>query len=133
MPPPIKALSPAKRAKADKRNARLRDKRAADLAASGGAKSGKKQRKMTDLAEEEIPASSGGSSSSASNTPESGTRFELLCGMYEKGLEAEKLALAEEKATFYKRPLELDGAYVGYLDWADAEKTKIIKVLGTEI
>jgi hypothetical protein len=55
MPPPIKALSSAKRAgtKADKRNARLRDRRAADLAVSGGAKSGKKQRKMTDLAEEE--------------------------------------------------------------------------------
>jgi hypothetical protein len=71
MPPPIKALSPAKRAKAGKRNARLREKRAADLAASGGAKSGKKQRKMTDLAEEEMPASGGGSS----NTQ---TRFHLL-------------------------------------------------------
>jgi hypothetical protein len=61
MPPPKKALSPASRAKADKRNARLREKRAANVAASGGAKSGKKQRKMSDLAEEEMPASGGGS------------------------------------------------------------------------
>ena len=57
--PPKKKLSPAKRAKSDKRNARLREKRAADLAASGGAKSGKKKRKMTDLAEEEMPVSGG--------------------------------------------------------------------------
>jgi hypothetical protein len=40
MPPPKKALSPASRAKADKRNEREKTKRAADAAASGGAKSG---------------------------------------------------------------------------------------------
>jgi hypothetical protein len=53
MPPPKKALSPVSRAKADKRNARLQEKRAADLAASGGAKSVK--RKAT--TEDEMPAS----------------------------------------------------------------------------
>jgi hypothetical protein len=58
MPPPKKALSPASRAKADKRNARVRAKRASDVAESGGAKSGK--RKAT--TEEEMPASGGGSS-----------------------------------------------------------------------
>jgi hypothetical protein len=61
-PKPKKELSPVSRAKADKRNAQLRGKRAADVAASGGAKSGKKKRKMTDLTEEEIPVSGGGSS-----------------------------------------------------------------------
>jgi hypothetical protein len=63
MPPPKKALSPAsRRAKADKRNARLQEKRAADVAESGGGpKSGKKKRKMTDLTEEEMPVSGGGS------------------------------------------------------------------------
>jgi hypothetical protein len=39
MPPPKKALSPASRAKADKRNEREKTKRAAIAAASGGAKS----------------------------------------------------------------------------------------------
>jgi hypothetical protein len=53
MPPPKKALSPASRAKADKRNARLQEKITANVAASGGAKSGKKQKKMSDLSEEE--------------------------------------------------------------------------------
>ena len=38
VPPPKKVLSPASRVKADKRNAQLREKRAADAAASGGAK-----------------------------------------------------------------------------------------------
>jgi hypothetical protein len=38
-------------------NGTRRGERAAKATASGGAKSGKKQRKMTDLAEEEMPAS----------------------------------------------------------------------------
>jgi hypothetical protein len=57
LPQRSKALSPASRAKSDKRNARLQAKRTADLAASGGAKSGKKKRKMADLTEEEMPVS----------------------------------------------------------------------------
>jgi hypothetical protein len=57
MPPPKKALSPVSRAKADKRNARLRENRAATVAPSGGAKSGKKKGKATDLTEEEVPVS----------------------------------------------------------------------------
>ena len=124
MPPQKKALSPAKRAKADKQNARLREKRAASLAASGGAKSGKKKRKMADLADEEMPASGGGSS----NTQ---TRFHLLFEAKNNvaRLEAaQKLALAEEAAAFYKRrplgdterPLGLHSAYVEYLERADA-------------
>jgi hypothetical protein len=56
-------------------------------------------------------------------------------------LEAEELALAEEKVTFYKRAalgdsernnervLGLNNGYVEYLEWADAEKTKGIKEL----
>jgi hypothetical protein len=50
--------------------------------------------------------------------------------------EAEKLELAEEKVAFYKRALGdnervvgLNHGYVEYLEWADAEKTKIIKEL----
>ena len=67
-----------------------------------------------------MPASSGGSSSSASNTPASRTRFELLLEAQKKvsHLEAEKLALAEENATFYERPLGLHDAYVEYLEWS---------------
>jgi hypothetical protein len=60
MSPPKKALSPVSRAKADKRNARLRESRAATAAPSGGAKSEKKKRKVTDLTEEEMPVSGGG-------------------------------------------------------------------------
>jgi hypothetical protein len=106
MRPPKKALSPAKRAKADKRNARLRERRAADLDASAGANSGKKQRKMTDLTEEEMPASGGGSSSSATNT-------QLLVAELLKSqtnlssLGSKKLGLVEEAARFYERPLGL--------------------------
>jgi hypothetical protein len=55
MPPPKQAFSSASRAKADKRNARLRESRAATAAPSGGAKSGKKKRKVIDLTEEEMP------------------------------------------------------------------------------
>jgi hypothetical protein len=115
MPPPKKALSPASRAKADKRNARLREKRTANVAASGGAKSGKKQRKMSDLAEEEMPASGGGSSSSA---PEFETTekicFDLLLDKA-NNLESKKLGLAEEEAKFYERPLGLQDPYVKLL------------------
>jgi hypothetical protein len=39
-------------------------------------------------------------------------------------LEAQKLTLAEETAAFYMRSLELHSAYVEYLEWADAFKTK---------
>jgi hypothetical protein len=101
MPPPKKELSPASRVKADKRNAQLREKRAADAAASGGAKSGKKKRKMTDLTEEEIPVSGGGSSCTWKRSGE--LMFALLEEKQKGHSEAEKLALAEEAATFYKR------------------------------
>jgi hypothetical protein len=46
---PKKPLSPGSRAKADKRNARLREKRAATAAASEGAKSGKKLKATADF------------------------------------------------------------------------------------
>jgi hypothetical protein len=65
MPAPKKALSPASRAKADKRNERDKAARAAKAAASGGTKSGKKRKATTDLTEEEEMPVSGGSSSSA--------------------------------------------------------------------
>jgi hypothetical protein len=48
-------------------------------------------------------------------------------------LEAQKLTLAEETAAFYRRSLELHSAYVEYLEWADAFKTKRIKVLETQV
>jgi hypothetical protein len=38
-------------------------------------------------------------------------------------LEAQKLALAEEAAAFYRRPLGLHDAHVEYLEWSDAAKT----------
>ena len=57
MPAHKKALSPASRTKADKRNERDKAARAAKAAASGGRKSGKKRKATTDLTEEEIPAS----------------------------------------------------------------------------
>jgi hypothetical protein len=91
MPPPKKALSPGSRAKADKRNARLQAKRTADVAERGGAKSGKKKRKMTDLIEEEMPVSGGGSSWKRSGE----LMFALLEEKQEVHFEAEKLALAE--------------------------------------
>jgi hypothetical protein len=121
MPPPKKALGPASRAKADKRNARLQAKRTADVAESGGAKSGKKKRKMTDLTEEEMPVSGGGS------WQRSGEPMFALLEEKQKGrFEAEELALAEEAATFYKRALgvtlgdneralELQNTYMEYL------------------
>ncbi len=59
MPPPKKALSPASRAKADKRNEREKTKRAAKAAASGGTTSGKKRKATPDLAEEEMTSSGG--------------------------------------------------------------------------
>ena len=127
MPPPKKALSPASRAKADKRNARLQEKRAADAAASGGAKSGKKKAKMTDLTEEEMPVSGGGSSCTWKRSGD--LMFALLEEKQKGHFEAEKLALAEEAARFYKRGCELQNKYMEYLEWADAEKTKKIEVL----
>jgi hypothetical protein len=108
------SLSPAKRAKADKRNARLREKRAADLAAGGGAKSGKKQKKMTDLTEEEMPASGGGSSSSATNTQL--LVAELLTSQTNLArLESKEQGLAEEAARFYE-------GHVKLLERSNAEK-----------
>jgi hypothetical protein len=134
MPAHKKALSPASRAKADKRNERERAARAAKAAASGGRKSGKKRKATPDLAEEEMPTSSGALGS-----------FELLLEARKNmgRLEAEELALAEEKVAFYKRALGdsernaerilgLNNAYVEYLEWADAEKTKRIEVLAKE-
>ena len=134
MPPPKKALSPASRAKADKRNEREKTKRAAIAAASGGAKSAKKKRKMADLTEEETPVSGGGSSVSGGGSSctwkRSGDLMFALLEEKQKGhFEAEKLALAEEAARFYKRGCELQNKYMEYLEWADAEKTKKIEVL----
>ena len=124
MPPPKKVLSPASRAKADKRNARLQEKRAATAALSGGAKSGKKKRKMTDLTEEEeMPVSGGGSSSSA---PE--FCRDLLLGIWK----SKELWIAEEKAGFYERCLGLHDSYVKLLEWSDAAKAKKIEVLEKE-
>ena len=94
MPPPKKALRPASRAKADKRNERDKAARAAKAAASGGRKSGKKRKATTDLAEEEMPTSSGGS------WKRSGELMFALLEEKQKGhFEAEKLALAEEAAS----------------------------------
>jgi hypothetical protein len=131
MPPPKKALSLASRAKADKRNARLQAKRTADAAESGGAKLGKKKRKMVDLTEEEMPVSGGGSWKRSGEL-----MFALLEEKQEGHFEAEKLALAEEAETFYKRALgdnkrvlELQNTYMEFLEWADAEKTKRTEVL----
>jgi hypothetical protein len=92
MPPPKKALSPASRAKAGKRNARLQAKRTANVAESGGAKSGKKKRKMTDLTEEEMPVSGGGSWKRGSEL-----MFALLEEKQKGHFEAEKLALTEDR------------------------------------
>jgi len=124
MPPPKKALSPVSRAKADKRNARLQEKRAATAAPSGAAKSGKKKRKMTDLTEEEeMPVSGGGSSSSA---PE--FCRDLLLGIWK----SKELWIAEEEARFYKRCLGLQDSYVKQLEWSDARQVKKIEALEKE-
>ena len=134
MPPPKKQLSPVSRAKADKRNEREKTKRAADAAASGGAKSGKKKAKMTDLTEEEMPVSGGGSSYTWERSGE--LVFALLEEKQKVHFEAEKRALAEEAERFYKsccerteRMLELQSRYMKYLEWAESEKTKRIEVL----
>jgi hypothetical protein len=100
------------------------------LRASGGAKSGKKKRKVTDLTEEGMPVSGGGSSSSA---PEFETTkkicFHLLLDKI-NNWESKKLGLlAEEKARFYERSLGLQDPYVKLLEWSDAEKAKEIEVL----
>jgi hypothetical protein len=98
MPPPKKALlSPASRAKADKRNARLQAKRAADVAESGGAKSGKRKA----MTEEEMPASGGGSSSPAPSWTETTKKicFDLLLNrMNHRELEVELWKTAAELA-----------------------------------
>ena len=93
MPPPKKALSPASRAKADKRNEREKTKRAAIAAASGGRKSGKKRKATTDLTEEEeMPVSGGGSSSSAP---------EFCRDLLLDNWKSKELWIAEEKARIY--------------------------------
>ena len=120
MPAPKKALPPASRAKADKRNGRDKAKRAAKAAASGGTKSGKKRKATADLT-----ASGGGSSSSA---PEFETTkkicFDLLLDRV-NNLESKKLRLAEERVEFAER-------YVKLLERSNAEKAKKIEVLEKE-
>jgi hypothetical protein len=134
MPPPKKALSPASRAKADKRNEREKTKRAATAAASGGAKSAKKKAKMTDLTEEKMPVSGGGSSCTWKRSGE--LVFALLEEKQKVHFEAEKRALAEEKSRGYERflerterMLELQSRYMKYLEWAESERKKRIEVL----
>jgi hypothetical protein len=104
MPPPKKAFSPASRAKADKQNARLRENRAATAAPSGGAKSGKKKRKVTDLTEEKIcpyQAVDQVRPRRSSKRPRSPA---LICSwtIQANNLESKKLGLAEEEAKFYE-------------------------------
>jgi hypothetical protein len=70
------------------------------LRASGGTKSGKKRKATTDLTEGEMPAPSGGSWKRSDEL-----MFALLEEKQKGHFEAEKLELAEEKATFYERPL----------------------------
>jgi hypothetical protein len=107
-------------------NANERDKaaRSAKAAASGETKPGKKRKATTDLAEEEMPTSSGGSWKRSGEL-----LFALLEEKQKRHFEAGKLELAEEKATFYERPLGLQDAYVKFLEWSDAEKAKKIEVL----
>ena len=126
MPAPKKALSPASRAKADKRNGRDKAKRAAKAAASGGTKSGKKRKATPDLAEEEM-TSSGGSWERSGEL-----LFALLEEKQERHFEAGKLELAEEKSRGYERFLGLQDEYVKFLEWSDAEKAKKIEVLEKE-
>jgi hypothetical protein len=117
MPAPKKALPPASRAKADKRNERDKAKRAAKAAAaaSGGTTSGKKRKATPDLAEEEM-TSSGGSWERSGEL-----LFALLEEKQERHFEAGKLELAEEKSTFYERSLGLQDEYVKYLEWRDED------------
>ena len=89
---------------------------------------------MTDLTEEEMPVSGGGSSCTWKRSGE--LVFALLEEKQKAHFEAEKLALAEEAATFYKtgcervqRTLELQSRYTKYLEWVESEKTKRIEVL----
>ena len=97
MPAPKKALSPANRSKADKRNERDKANRAAKAAASGGAsKSGKKRKATTEMPEEEMPVSGGGSSSSAP---------EFCRDLLLDNWKSKELRIAEEKAKFYERSL----------------------------
>ena len=126
MPAPKKALSPASRAKADKRNERDKAKRAAKAAASGGTTSGKKRKATPDLAEEEM-TSSGGSWERSGEL-----LFALLEEKQERHFEAGKLELAEEKSRGYERFLGLQDEYVKFLEWSDAEKAKKIEVLEKE-
>jgi hypothetical protein len=90
--------------------------------------------KLLRKSEEETPVSGGGSSVSGGGSSCTGKRSgELMFALLEekqKGhFEAEKLALAEEAARFYKRGCEQQNKYMEYLEWADAEKTKKIEVL----
>ena len=122
MPPPKKALSPASRAKADKRNEREKTKRAAIAAASGGRKSGKKRKATTDLTEEEeMPVSGGGSSSSAP----------VFCRVRES-IWKSKYEMASWSAAFYERSLGLQDSYVKQLEWSDARHVKKNEVLEKE-
>jgi hypothetical protein len=93
------------------------------LRADGGANSGKKQRKVVDLTEEEMPVSGGGSSSSATNT-------QLLVAELLKSqtnlarLESKKLGLAEEAARFYGGSLGLHDAHAEDLEKSQATGSK---------
>jgi hypothetical protein len=129
MPPSEEGIKPVSWAKANKRNARLRESRAATAAPSGGAKSGKKKRMVTDLTEEEMPVSGGGSSSSA---PEFETTKKICFDLLLDNWESKELGLAEEKAKFYERPLGLQDSYVKLLEWSDARQAKKIEVLEKE-
>jgi hypothetical protein len=100
MPAPKKALSPASRAKADKRNERDKAARAAKAAASGGTKSGKKRKATTDLAEEEMPTSRGGSWKRGGEL-----LFALLEEKQKRHFEGGGLELAEGNAAFHEGPL----------------------------
>jgi hypothetical protein len=104
----------------------VREKRAANLAAIGGAKSGKKQRKLTDLTEEEMPVSGGGSSSSGDEHTNTQLLFaELLKSQTNLArLESKKLGLAKEAARFYEGHLGLRDAYVEYLEWSQNREQK---------
>jgi hypothetical protein len=76
-----------------------------------------------------MPVSGGGSSSSA---PEFETTKEICFDLLLDNWKSKELGLAEEKAKFYERPLELQDSYVKLLEWSDAAKAKKIEVLEKE-
>jgi hypothetical protein len=119
MPPPLKALSPASRSRADVRNARDKVRREKRAAKPAGTKSGKKRKATTDLTEEEVPVSGGGSSSSGDEHAVARCR-----ALETQSLESKELGLADEAARFHEWPLGLLDAYVDYLKWSQAREQK---------